>query len=558
MVHSLFFPFFQHCRICGQIFCSKCTIFISGKYLRVVGSLRVCNKCQKFVQDNLQNGHFGSTDELSSSEKRAESPIGGESTEEKLSQRFSHLSTKSGSDTNLASGSGKQSNVAEGAYEIQNESITGAQHRGSLSISRKSSYAGQIPKTFMSESCDNINEASPLLINFQRLFVIWHKLTSISTLPTRSHKYKMRVYPDTFLGEELIAWLYENEGLTQRKEAVDCAQALLDGELIEDVTNVFNDGLGGPRFHGSIPYKLKERKRVKSYNENFNEAEEEVTNTQASIVKSVIKDDLAPDWLQDMEYAQKEHHAQVSRVVHKNADNTAMSSPVEHKDLNMYFKGHAVKGGRKSSSEIPSPALDNVYKTYQSVYLKKLLDVEGLSTDLWMDFVEIFCDRILSVIDTDTNSHCIMDVREKVKIKCISGGLQKDSAIVVGEVFTNKVIRSDMPPTLTEAKILLVQEAISFHRPDKFVSIANLHLVEEETVKNICNKIKALHPDLILVGQNVCRLAQDILVEAGICVIQNVKEKNLERISQLFGTEIVTSVASMVNIPQVFTNYHAA
>ena len=54
----------------------------------------------------------------------------------------------------------------------------------------------------------------------------------------------MRVYPQTFLGEELIAWMYENEGFTLRKEAVDCAQALLDGELIEDVTNVFNDGLG--------------------------------------------------------------------------------------------------------------------------------------------------------------------------------------------------------------------------------------------------------------------------------------------------------------------------
>jgi 1-phosphatidylinositol-3-phosphate 5-kinase len=56
--------------------------------------------------------------------------------------------------------------------------------------------------------------------------------------------------------------------------------------------------------------------------------------------------------------------------------------------------------------------------------------------------------------------------------------------------------------------------------------------VEEEFVKNICNKIKALHPDLILVQQNVCRLAQDILSEAGICIIQNVKEKNLRRISR--------------------------
>ena len=59
------------------------------------------------MQDNLQNGQFGSNEELPSTEHREELPIGRDATEEKLSQRFSHLSTKSGSDTNLASGSGK-------------------------------------------------------------------------------------------------------------------------------------------------------------------------------------------------------------------------------------------------------------------------------------------------------------------------------------------------------------------------------------------------------------------------------------------------------------------
>ena len=42
----------------------------------------------------------------------------------------------------------------------------------------------------------------------------------------------------------MITWLYENEGFTTRKDATDLAQALLDGELIEDVTNILRDGLG--------------------------------------------------------------------------------------------------------------------------------------------------------------------------------------------------------------------------------------------------------------------------------------------------------------------------
>ena len=158
----------QHCRICGQIFCSKCTIFIPGKYLRVSGSLRVCHKCHRFVQDNLQNGQFGpSLDDLYSSEKGGESsassaviPGSSESgvlSEKQLTttQRFSHLSIKSGSESNLSS-----------SYVHPRSPL-----RSDGRSSRKSSYAGiglASPaghKTFMSESCDNINETGSATAN---------------------------------------------------------------------------------------------------------------------------------------------------------------------------------------------------------------------------------------------------------------------------------------------------------------------------------------------------------------------------------------------------------
>ena len=43
----------HHCRICGQIFCSKCCgIFISGRYLNVHGSIRVCNTCHHNIEEN--------------------------------------------------------------------------------------------------------------------------------------------------------------------------------------------------------------------------------------------------------------------------------------------------------------------------------------------------------------------------------------------------------------------------------------------------------------------------------------------------------------------------
>ena len=36
-------------------------------------------------------------------------------------------------------------------------------------------------------------------------------MSTTHPIPTRSHKYKLKVYPETFLGEDLIQWLFDNE-----------------------------------------------------------------------------------------------------------------------------------------------------------------------------------------------------------------------------------------------------------------------------------------------------------------------------------------------------------
>ena len=43
----------HHCRICGQIFCSRCCgNFICGRFMNFNGSIRVCNPCHRFIEEN--------------------------------------------------------------------------------------------------------------------------------------------------------------------------------------------------------------------------------------------------------------------------------------------------------------------------------------------------------------------------------------------------------------------------------------------------------------------------------------------------------------------------
>ena len=46
----------HHCRLCGQIFCSKCcSTLVPGKIIMVTGDLRVCNYCSKVVWSYLKS-----------------------------------------------------------------------------------------------------------------------------------------------------------------------------------------------------------------------------------------------------------------------------------------------------------------------------------------------------------------------------------------------------------------------------------------------------------------------------------------------------------------------
>ena len=203
-----------------------------------------------------------------------------------------------------------------------------------------------------------------------------------------------------------------------------------------------------------------------------------------------------------------------------------------------------------SSCLISAERLESIYQEFSGALLEKLLMLQDLSPAYWREvltqvlWTDLDLEQMLCSRDVE------LDISNRIKVKKIPGGNLSEIQVLRGEVFSNHVIRKDMPLEIENGRILLVKGSIAFHRDvSKYVTLENLLALEEEYVKKTCSKIISFKPDLIIVEHSVTRRAQEILKDAGVAVVLNVKAKVIERISWMFKATIVSSINSILTIP---------
>jgi 1-phosphatidylinositol-3-phosphate 5-kinase len=84
---------------------------------------------------------------------------------------------------------------------------------------------------------------------------------------------------------------------------------------------------------------------------------------------------------------------------------------------------------------------------------------------------------------------------------------------------------------------------IEYHRVENQISSFDVLIPQEhEFLKLLVARIAEKKPDIVLVEKSVSRIAQDMLLHAGISLMVNVKRSVLERISRVTGYRILSSV----------------
>ncbi|XP_048049810.1 1-phosphatidylinositol 3-phosphate 5-kinase isoform X3 [Megalobrama amblycephala] len=261
----------HHCRLCGQIFCSRCcNQEIPGKFMGYTGDLRACTYCRKIALSYAHSADSSSIGEdlsalsdsacsvcvLEPTEPRT--PVGGRKAsrniflEEDLAwQRKNSIGMRKNHQESQNSGlssrlTAVQEDMGKSPARKRSASVT------NLALDRSSSSMVPAYETTVSpqnsraqSKMDHSEEERKILLDSSQLKDLWKKICHNSTgMEFQDHRYWLRTYPNCIVGKELVNWLLRNGTISTRAQAIAIGQALVDGRWLDCVTHhdqIFRD-----------------------------------------------------------------------------------------------------------------------------------------------------------------------------------------------------------------------------------------------------------------------------------------------------------------------------
>ncbi|XP_037095960.1 1-phosphatidylinositol 3-phosphate 5-kinase isoform X2 [Syngnathus acus] len=261
----------HHCRLCGQIFCSRCcNQEIPGKFMGYTGDLRACTYCRKIALNYAYSAESGSISEdlnvladsscsvcvLEPSEPRT--PVGGRKAsrniflEEDLTWQ---RKTPIGMSKTMIHQEPQKSVLPSRLATLQEDVGKSPTRRRSASVSNLSldcsgsmvpSYDSSVsPPTTRALSgaksvtkLDHSEEERKNLVDSSQLKDLWKKICHNNTgMEFQDHRYWLRTYPNCIVGKELVNWLLRNGTISNRAQAIAIGQALVDGRWLDCITH---------------------------------------------------------------------------------------------------------------------------------------------------------------------------------------------------------------------------------------------------------------------------------------------------------------------------------
>ncbi|KAI9703453.1 MAG: 1-phosphatidylinositol-3-phosphate 5-kinase [Bogoriella megaspora] len=214
--------------------------------------------------------------------------------------------------------------------------------------------------------------------------------------------------------------------------------------------------------------------------------------------------------------------------------NLAASGP----GLSKLKRSSSMRGAKAPALELNAASMQHVRRL-----LKQMLrDAEISRVHNWENALIPILLQSTDDVDPNVQHGDDIDIRHYLKLKKVPGGRPDDTAYVSGVVFTKNVALRSMPRSIPTPRIMIVSFAIEYARHQQLMSLEPVIAQEREYLSNIVGRIKQMKPKVLLVQKNVSGLALELLNEANIAVVFNIKESVLNAVSRCTQTRIITSI----------------
>ncbi|KAK6118735.1 hypothetical protein DH2020_047540 [Rehmannia glutinosa] len=211
--------------------------------------------------------------------------------------------------------------------------------------------------------------------------------------------------------------------------------------------------------------------------------------------------------------------------------------------------GSGESRSRDKSNEEHKKVMKNVVEGHFRALVAQLLQVENLlaedenDKEGWLEIITALSWEAATLLKPDTSKGGQMDPGGYVKVKCLASGLRSESSVVKGIVCKKNVAHRRMTSKIEKPRLLILGGALEYQRISNALSSFDTLLQQEmDHLKMAVAKIDAHNPDILLVEKSVSRYAQEYLLAKDISLVLNIKRPLLERIARCTGAQIVSSI----------------
>ncbi|XP_065655744.1 1-phosphatidylinositol 3-phosphate 5-kinase isoform X3 [Hydra vulgaris] len=596
----------HHCRVCGQIFCSRCcSQEVPGKVMGFSGDIRVCNYCCNIVQAYLNDENFDKSIAALGEDWR----IG--------SDHNCFLYDYGGSASSV--NSAKTNQIKEDPFRMKRATSTNSL----ATIDRATTPIQRSPFDAFGVAPSEANNIKQDYL----LRELWHQISDPrSGLELQSHRFRMKTHHNCFIGSELIDWLLTHNKFNSRSQAVKVVQGLLDGGWIACVyaneENIFKD-----EYMLYQPTKMAiAEAEVATMSSQLPKDDVDLT----CLEKNLTDDDAeAPEWLKQITHSAIEdenesaHPVPGAKTVSArllDLDQVPNDTEQNKTDLSIQMKLNAQvvdddnkepfdqvpqislitnqppvpldhwtlvdvnelskkkKIAKQNSSAVlnedlfhgilfPRPNIKNEFQDdnaensnnnycerlakdrlsaasqhHLKAMLEQLLKQDHLLLE-WDKIIMPFILQVSEMVVPDVHRDDDMDIRRYVWFTKVPGGLKSDCHLINGVVFPKNVSHKRMNTVFTSPKILMMSCAIEYQRVEnKMVSLDPMVLQEHAFLQNFVRRVLDLKPNILLVERNVACKAQEMLLNGGITLVHNIKPHIMENISRCTGADILPTM----------------